>query len=96
VRRYEVLYIGGLCIVTVVFCCASVWGTVYGGFVYFDCGVLLSVGMIYCLMGSLCIVTVVCCCVSVWDTVYGSLCILNVVCCCASVWGTVYWRVCVL
>ena len=30
-RRYEVLYIGDLCIVIVVFCCASVWGTVYGG-----------------------------------------------------------------
>jgi len=54
-----------------------------GGFVCCDCGVLLCVGMGYCILGGLCFVTVVCCCASVWDTVYGGLCVVCVLCCCA-------------
>ena len=33
--------LGVLCVVTVVCCCASVWDTVYWGFVYCDCILLL-------------------------------------------------------
>jgi len=47
--------------VTVVSCCASVWCTAYWGGLCCDCGVLLCVGMGYCILGGLCFMSVVCC-----------------------------------
>jgi len=41
-----------------------------------ECGVLLFVGMVYCMMGGLCVVSVVCCSASVWSTVYWGVCVL--------------------
>jgi len=37
--------------VTVVCCCASVFSSVYWGIVYYDCGVLLCVVMVYRIRG---------------------------------------------
>ena len=34
-----------------------------------ECGVLLCVGMGYCILGGLCTVTMVCCCPCVWVNV---------------------------
>jgi len=48
---YRIL--GDLCVVTVVCCCASVWGTVYWGILCCDCGVLVCVGMGYRILGGL-------------------------------------------
>ena len=63
-RRYEVLYIGRLCIVTVMCYCASVWCNVYLGFCVCNCGLVFSVRMGNVYWG-VCVVTLMCCCASV-------------------------------
>ena len=89
-RRFVVLHIGGLCVVTVLCSCSSLWHTAYWGGLCCDCGVLIFVGLVYRIRG-LCIVTFVCCCASLWGTVYGDLCVVTVLFRFASIWGTVYW-----
>jgi len=66
------------------------------GFVNYDFGVLLCMGIVDCILGAVCIVTTVCCCASVWGNVYWwfEYCDFGVGY--SSVWGTVYWVVCVL
>jgi len=53
------------------------YGVTYiGGFVCCEWGVLLCIGMGYCILGGLCVVSVVCCCESVWGIVYWGVCVL--------------------
>ena len=54
---------------TVVFRSASIWGTVYWGFVCCDCGMLLFVVMGCCIFSGFRSVAVVCCCALVCGTV---------------------------
>jgi len=62
VRRYGILYFADLCVVAVVCCFASVWGTVFWGVcvMLLWCDVVRRYGVLF--LGCLCIVTVVCCC----------------------------------
>ena len=71
-RRYVVLHIGGLCVVTVVCLCAvgRRYEVLYTGICVLCllCSDLRLYGVLY--IGVLCVVTVECCCSSLWGAVY--------------------------